>query len=199
MPSNTRERLVEAAIKRFYRDGFRNVGIDQILNDVGISKTAFYKHFECKDDLMLAGLESMNVWLQNTFRDMVCERGGESPAGQLGALLDVVESIIESDEYQGCIFVNVSMEFPLPSEPAHQAAADNKRAIEDFVCELAKDAQAADPRRLAEEACLIIEGAYVTRQVTGNPRTVDIARRIMDQVLAANLPSHARRSAAEGE
>jgi AcrR family transcriptional regulator len=53
----TRQRLVEAAVKRFYRDGFRNVGIDQILADVGISKTAFYKHFECKEDLMLAALE----------------------------------------------------------------------------------------------------------------------------------------------
>jgi len=65
----TRQRLVEAAVKRFYRDGFRNVGIDQILGDVGISKTAFYKHFECKEDLMLAALEAQNQWLQNTLRN----------------------------------------------------------------------------------------------------------------------------------
>ena len=57
MPSTTRQRLIEAAARRFYRDGFRNVGIDQVLADVGISKTAFYKHFESKDDLMLAVLE----------------------------------------------------------------------------------------------------------------------------------------------
>jgi AcrR family transcriptional regulator len=66
MAAATRHRLIDAAIKRFYRDGFRNVGIDQILTDVGISKTAFYKHFECKDDLMLAALERQNVWLQST-------------------------------------------------------------------------------------------------------------------------------------
>ncbi|MGE5191166.1 MAG: hypothetical protein ACM3U2_01610 [Deltaproteobacteria bacterium] len=41
MPAPTRQRLIEAAIRRFYRDGFRNDGIDQILTDVGISKTAF--------------------------------------------------------------------------------------------------------------------------------------------------------------
>jgi len=61
MPSTTRQRLIEAALKRFYRDGFRNVGIDQVLADVGISKTAFYKHFESKDDLMLAVLELKNA------------------------------------------------------------------------------------------------------------------------------------------
>src|SRR4029077_10184237 len=93
MQTPTRQRLIESAVRRFYRDGFRNVGIDQILTDVGISKTAFYKHFDCKDDLMLAALEAQNVWLQNTFRDMICERGGESAIGQLRAVLDVVETI----------------------------------------------------------------------------------------------------------
>lgn len=198
MASETHQRLVDAAIKRFYRDGFRNVGIDQILTDVGISKTAFYKHFASKDDLMLAALESMNVWLQETFRHMVRQRGGESPAGQLRALLDVVEQIIQSDEFQGCIFVNVSMEFPLHHEPAHRAAVQNKRAIEDFICALAGQAGACDPRALAQEVCMIIEGAYVTRQVTGNPQTIAIARRILDRVLAANLPETARAPSTAG-
>jgi len=57
MPTTTREKLVESALRRFYRDGFRNLGLDQVLADVGISKTAFYKHFECKEELMLAALE----------------------------------------------------------------------------------------------------------------------------------------------
>jgi len=187
MPSQTRQRLVEAAIKRFYRDGFRNVGIDQILSDVGISKTAFYKHFECKEDLMLAALANQNDWLQNTFRQMIRERGGESAIGQLRAVLDVVETIIQSENFQGCIFVNVAMEFPLPHEPAHVAAAQNKRAIEDLISEIAGLAGADDPRALAEDLCLIIEGTYVTRQVTGNLKTVDIARRIADRMIADRI------------
>jgi len=192
MPVATRQRLIDAAVKRFYRDGFRNVGIDQILNDVGISKTAFYKHFECKDDLMLAALEKQNVWLQNTFYDMIRERGGNSPIGQLRAVLDVVETIIESDEFQGCIFVNAAMEFPLLHEPAHAAAAGNKRAIEAIIFELAARAGAADPRALAEELCLVFEGSYVTRQVTGNRRTIDIARRIADRAIAVHVSKDAQ-------
>src|SRR5262245_6259847 len=169
MKTPTRQRLIEAAARRFYRDGFRNVGIDQILSDVGISKTAFYKHFECKEDLMLAALEDQDRWVQNIFRQMVREKGGDCGAGQLRALFDVVEQIIESGEFQGCIFVNVAMEFRLPHEPAHMAAARNKKALEDIVCEIATHAEAADPRALAQELCMIMEGAYVTRHVTGNP------------------------------
>ena len=95
--------------------------------------------------------------------------------------------VIEDDDFHGCIFVNAAMEFPLPHDPAHVAAARNKRAIEEIVFELAERAGAADPRALAEELCMIMEGAYVTRQVTGKPETIAVARRLADRVLDAHL------------
>lgn len=191
MSVSTRQKLTEAAARRFYSDGFRNVGIDQVLADVGISKTAFYKHFESKDDLMLAALELKNRSLQDTFRQVVRDRGGATAIGQLRVLLDVVDQIISSAEFQGCIFVNASIEFPLLHEPAHMAAAEHKRAIEEIVHELAVQADAADPRHLARALCLIMEGAYITRHVTGDPHTIEIARRVADVVIAAHLPDRA--------
>jgi AcrR family transcriptional regulator len=191
----TRRRLAEAAAKRFYRDGFRNVGIDQVLADVGISKTAFYKHFESKDDLMLAVLDAKNEWFQGVLRDAVraSDRDNRDRAECVRRLFDVVEQIIDSDDYQGCIFVNVAIEFPLAHEPAHQAAAEHKRAIEAIVRELAEQAGADDPAAMAEELCLIMEGAYVTRQVTGDPGAIAIARRVAEGVIARRLPAAALR------
>ncbi len=145
-PTPTRQRLVESAGRRFYRDGFRMVGLDQILTEVGISKTAFYKHFESKDDLVLAALAAHDREMQDTFRTMIRERGGPTPLGQLHTLMEVAEHFIESDDFRGCIFVNVAMEFPLPHEPAHVAAAHSKRAVEDIVYDLAVAAGAAEPR-----------------------------------------------------
>src|SRR5262245_59287027 len=188
MPSATRQRLTEAAARRFYRDGFRGVGLDQVLTDVGISKTAFYKHFECKEDLVLAALQMQSRWLQNTFRQIISERGGPTPLGQLRSVFDVVQRIIDADDFQGCMFVNVAIEFPLPHEPAHVAAAEHKQAMEAIICDLATRAGAADPRQLARELCLIMEGAYVTRQVTGDKQSINVARRIADLIIAAHLP-----------
>ena len=164
------------------------VGLDQVLADVGVTKTAFYKHFESKEDLMLAALEDQNRWIQDTLRTMIRDRGGPTPLGQLHALMDVVEHIIESDDYQGCIFVNVAMEFPLSHEPAHVAAAQSKQAIEDIVHALAVEAGATHPRALAKELCLIMEGAYVTRHVSGDKQTVNIARSIARLVIAVHCP-----------
>jgi AcrR family transcriptional regulator len=187
MRVSARHRLTEAAARRFYRDGFRNVGIDQVLADVGVSKTAFYKHFESKEDLMLAALEMKNRWLQGAFREAIKDRGGPTAIGQLRVLLDVVDQIVSSSEYQGCIFVNAAIEFPLLHEPAHVAAAQHKQAIEEIVYELATRADAADPRGMARELCLIMEGAYITRHITGDQQTIEIARRVADLVIAAHL------------
>lgn len=185
----TRQRLIEAAGRRFYRDGFRMVGLDQILSEVGISKTAFYKHFESKEDLVLAALAEHDREMQDTFRRLVRERGGPSARGQLAVVMDVVEHFVESADFQGCIFVNVAMEFPLPHEPAHIAAANSKRAVEEIVHELAVEAGATDPRALAKELCLIMEGAYVTRHVTGDKQATEIARRLAALAIGAQCPS----------
>ncbi|HTQ39015.1 MAG TPA: TetR/AcrR family transcriptional regulator [Pirellulales bacterium] len=189
MPTATRQNLIDAARKRFYRDGFRNVGIDQILSDVGISKTAFYKHFDCKEDLMLAALDDQDQWLQQTFRDMVHQRTADKGPTQLMALFDVVDFLTAADDFAGCIFVNAAIEFPLPHDPAHQAAARSKQSIEALIEQIAADAGASDPHALAQELCLIMEGVYVTKHVSRNPAAVDIARRIAQSVIAAYLPS----------
>jgi AcrR family transcriptional regulator len=189
---STRQRLITAAKTRFYRDGFRNVGIDAILADVGISKPAFYKHFASKDDLMVGVLEEVDELLQRQFREMVRARGGPSAPGQLRVLLDVIHEEILDASFHGCIFVSAAMEFPLQHDPAHQVALRHKRAIEQFVYELAERAQVKEPHAFSEEMCLIIEGAYVTRSVTGDASTIAIAKRLAEQILARHLPEVGR-------
>jgi AcrR family transcriptional regulator len=183
MPTDTKERLIEAALRRFKRDSFRDVGVDQIFGDVGISRTAFYKHFASKEDLMVAALELQARLMQEAFRQIVRERGGRSALGQIRALFDAVESFVASDDFHGCVFIHASMEFPLPHDPAHQAAARNRDAIVDMIHDLAERAGATDPEGMAEEICLLMEGVYVSRQITGRRDVVDLARRLAEDVI----------------
>jgi AcrR family transcriptional regulator len=187
LAGETRQKLMDAAFTRFYRDGFRNVGIDQILADVGISKTAFYKHFESKEDLMVAALEAHHAKMEQVFLELIQTRGGDSPLGQLRALFDAVENVLESENFRGCVFVNASIEFPLPHEPAHVAAARSKAAFERLIREIAARAGADDPAALAQELMLVMEGAYVTRHVSGNRQTIDIARRLGERAIERRI------------
>jgi AcrR family transcriptional regulator len=189
MAHETRQRLIDAAKRRFYCDGFRNVGLDAILDDVGISKSAFYKHFESKEDLMVAVLDDVSHFLQGQFHQMVRDRGGRSAPGQLRAVLDVVRLVSDTPDFHGCIFVNAAFEFPLAHDPAHVAAMRHKRWLEEFLYELAERAAAADPAALAREMAMVIEGATVTRAVTGDSNTIATAQRLVEHILSRHLPA----------
>jgi AcrR family transcriptional regulator len=57
----TRARIIESAIKLFSNQGFNTTSVDHICVEAGISKGAFYHHFESKQALFLALLDG---WLQ---------------------------------------------------------------------------------------------------------------------------------------
>src|SRR5438067_12312674 len=92
-PKTGRERLVAAAIELFYRHGFGAVGIDQVIATAGVTKTTFYKHFESKDDLMVAAVQRRHEWESQAWDRAVRKLAGDDdPAGQLLAMLDVMTS-----------------------------------------------------------------------------------------------------------
>jgi len=47
----TRQRLLDAALQIFARNGFERATVDEIVGKAGFSKGAFYVHFESKEDL----------------------------------------------------------------------------------------------------------------------------------------------------
>ncbi|MHC4948562.1 MAG: TetR/AcrR family transcriptional regulator [Planctomycetota bacterium] len=189
MATATRERLIHTAHDLFYCEGFHSVGLDRILSEVGVTKTTFYNHFESKDSLVLEVLRWHDRWWQETFRQMLRRHGGDTPRGQLLAVPDALQELFESDQYNGCIFVNVAVEFPLPHDPAHELAAEHKHSMEDILREIAGYAGADDPPALAEELALIMEGAYVTRQVSCRAETAAVARRMVEMVVRRRLPA----------
>jgi AcrR family transcriptional regulator len=188
MASMTRERLIRAAHDLFYVQGFHTVGLARILEEVAVTKTTFYNHFESKDELILEVLNWHDRWWRETFADMLRKYGGDRPRDQLLAVNDVLEEMFTGGGYNGCMFINVAVEFPLHHDPAHQAAARHKSAMEDIFRQLAGYAGIADPEAFAQEYCMILEGAYVTRQVMGRQETPSIVRRLTELVVSNHLP-----------
>ncbi|MGD2109428.1 MAG: TetR/AcrR family transcriptional regulator [Phycisphaerae bacterium] len=188
MIQTTRERLIQKAHELFYREGFHAVGLDRVLSEVGVTKTTFYNHFESKDELIVEVVSEHDRWWRETFRTMLRERGGDDPRAQLRVVFDVLDDVMTGDEYRGCIFINVAVEFPLPHDPAHKAAAENKRAIQGIIHDLAQRAGAVDPDAFAEKFSILMEGTYVTQQVTQNPRATRIAGQLADGLLRQYFP-----------
>jgi TetR/AcrR family transcriptional repressor of nem operon len=48
----TRQRILEAAGRRFKEDGIDGAGVAAVMSDAGLTNGAFYAHFESKEDLV---------------------------------------------------------------------------------------------------------------------------------------------------
>lgn len=188
MASGTRDRLMHTAYELFSREGFHGVGLDRVLQEVGVSKQTFYNHFKSKEDLMLAVLHHRSQYEIDMMQQSLRQHAGLDPAARLYALWDVLDEWFNHDEFRGCIFLTAAVEFPTPTDPAHQAAAAHSHALQDMLLELATLAGAKQPQVLAENLMVLMDGALVVRHVMGNDAAADIARRNAEMLLKQHLP-----------
>jgi AcrR family transcriptional regulator len=160
MSASKRDQLVENALKTFYRGGFNAIGMDRVAAESGVSKTAIYKHFRTKDELILATLElrdkNFRTWLIERIKAL-----SATPRGKLLAIFDALHEWFQEPEYSGCMFVKASSEFMNHTDPIYKASAAHKQMLLEYFTELARDAEAQNPKSLAEQLLVLKEGAIV--------------------------------------
>jgi AcrR family transcriptional regulator len=192
-PKTGRERLLTVAVELFYRNGFAAVGIDQVIETAGVTKTTFYKHFESKDDLMVAAVLRRDEWESQAWARAIRKfAGSDDPVKLLLAMFDVMDLWFNDPDFRGCMFLNTAIEFPNPHDPVHQAAAAYKRRVRDNCRDLAK-AAGADPAAAAETFAdcftALIEGALILRQTHGRNDAARAVRPAVEQLIRAYLPN----------
>lgn len=72
-----REMILSAAAKLFFERGFAGTGIDEIGAAVGVTGPAFYRHFESKQDLLVALVERAVSRLQDAVDRAVLASDGD--------------------------------------------------------------------------------------------------------------------------
>ncbi|MBI5951453.1 MAG: TetR/AcrR family transcriptional regulator [Chloroflexi bacterium] len=72
----TRSQIINSAIKMFSTHGYTAASVDMICKDAGVSKGAFYHHFESKQALFLALLDS---WLITIDQSIEASQGKTVP------------------------------------------------------------------------------------------------------------------------
>jgi AcrR family transcriptional regulator len=191
-PRTGRERLVATAVELFYRHGFGAVGVDQVIAAAGVTKTTFYKHFESKDDLIVAAVQRRDEWESQAWERAVRKLAGDDhPAAQFLAMFDVMDRWFNHPDFHGCMFLNAAAEFPNPHDPVHQAAAAHhdrvRRERRDLACAAGADEQAAET--FADCFTALVEGAFVLRQTHGRNDAARVIRPAVEQLIRAYLPN----------
>lgn len=164
---STRDKLINAANDLFYDQGFHAVGIDQIIDRVGVTKTTFYNHFESKDDLVIAVLQERDRIDFTEWMKIMHQRGGEDPRARILSLFDLLEDWLADPNFKGCMFLRAETEYPSPNDPVHQAAMVHSQNIFDALRKQSELAGAPNGAALAGQLMMVLGGAILTRQTSG--------------------------------
>ena len=144
----------------------RAVGVDAVVERAGVNKMSLYRQFSSKDELVMAYLEQKDEQFFGYVEKSFAKHPGE-PAKQLQQYFDDLAVRASVDDYRGCPFVNVSVEFPDATHPARQFVFRNKERLMARLLELTTAAGADDPVALANALGLMIEGVYAASQTYG--------------------------------
>jgi AcrR family transcriptional regulator len=187
-PKNAKDRLLDTAIDLFYANGVNAIGLDAILDETGVTKTTFYKHFESKEDLVIAALRKRDEWEVNAWRRAVGQIAGTDPRASLLAIFDVLDVWFNDPSFGGCLFINAAGEFPDPRDPVHQVSAEHKKRNRNEYRDLARSAGAADPETFADLYTAIVEGVLVLRHVHRRNDAARLALPMVRQLIDTHIP-----------
>ncbi|GAB6042072.1 TetR family transcriptional regulator C-terminal domain-containing protein [Endothiovibrio diazotrophicus] len=176
----TRERILDAASRLFYLNGYNATGLDRIIAEAGVTKGNFYYHFKTKEALAAATVE----WhKQEAYRELKLAPTfpGERP---LAILFRVLETMIERTlcsedgcEIRGCYFGNLALELSINSEPVRRAVSDVFEGVRGSFAGLLQQAREAgelntaiDPQQAASLILSLMEGAVMMAKTAQNDR-----------------------------
>jgi len=158
---DARERILESAYHLFSQRGVRAVGIDEVIDRAGVAKATLYRHFPSKDDLVLAFLQRRERRWTLEFIEAEARRRGSTPEGRLLAIFDVFDEWFRKDDFEGCSFINVMLEFPDREHPLGRASALYLENIRSIVRTLAEEAGLRDPAGFAHSWHILMKGSIV--------------------------------------
>lgn len=156
----TRGRIIDAAYELFYKGGFARAGVDAIAEAAHVTKRTFYYHFDSKDALLGAVLAAQHeLALQRIQRWAGQGRG--NPVAMVEILFAEFASWASRRGWQGSGFTRAAMEFAeLPGHPARSAARRHKTAVEDWLAQQFERNRTRNPREVARQIMLLIEGCH---------------------------------------
>jgi AcrR family transcriptional regulator len=165
-PNSARQRILNTAADLFFREGYRAVGIDTIIERSGVAKMTLYRHFPSKNELINAYLQKTNeeFW---TWVEQAIGEHPDAPREQLVAIFETLASMMADPAYCGCAFQHAAIEFPHLEHPAHQAAIQQRQGVRDRLRDLAEQAGARQPELLADQLLLLMDGMLMYAQMRG--------------------------------
>jgi AcrR family transcriptional regulator len=171
------QRILDTASQLFYAHGIHSVGVDRVAAESGVTKKTLYERFGSKENLVLAYLRQREDQWRSILQDHL-EQHPEPGIDRILAVFDAADSWYPGRSTKGCSAVNARAEED--AEPVGQLIPTEVTEQKTWMCErfasLCREADFADPDRLACQLQLLLDGALVTLGTRAFDSPIEVAR-----------------------
>jgi len=167
---SAKKRLLDTADDLFYRQGYHQTGINQIIKEANTAKASFYAHFPSKKYLGIAYLKKRNhSWFHLLETHLkTCQH----PRDKLIGLFDFLTEWMTDTNFRGCAFINMNSEILQKDDEMLQIIRQHKNDFRNFISELcsrllpgsSNPSPGSDSTLPADTVYMLFEGALVECQ-----------------------------------
>jgi AcrR family transcriptional regulator len=163
---SARKRIFDTASELFYRRGIRAVGVETIAAEADTTKMSLYRNFPSKDELVAEWLREHDARFWEAWEAMA-SRYPSDPRKQIGAAFALLAKHVADPKARGCPMANAAVEITEKDHPARKVIEAHKAKLRSRLLQVCIRIGVAEPRFLADQLFLLMEGAQVTTQTLG--------------------------------
>jgi len=164
MKAPARDRILKTASQLFFKRGYKEVGINEIIEKSETAKASFYANFKSKEELGEA-------WLKAVHERSVIEHSTlltdlSNPLKVLQGYFKALEKHLKEESFRGCPYTNTAAVLTYEETTLHALVHEHKTYIRQFFRKLANHALADSKkaRTLGDQIFLLYSGAATESQ-----------------------------------
>jgi AcrR family transcriptional regulator len=155
-----RQNIIDTASRLFYKQGYVNTGINQIIEESGVVKSTLYTAFRTKEDILMEYLVTTGAATDLAFKS--ASEKGKNPKEKVLAIFDFMIDMVQGDEYYGCNFLNLISEIPVEAERVVKQIQKQKNGVRNLFSAILEP---IGKQELADELYILFEGALIANKV----------------------------------
>jgi len=131
-----RQDVIDTASRLFYKQGYANTGINQLIEESGVVKSSLYQSFKSKEDILMAYLETAGAETDAAL--LAAANKFRNPKDKVLAVFDYLINLVQQKEYYGCNFLNIVSEMPDDAKRVRKQIKKQKDGVRHLFSELLK-------------------------------------------------------------
>lgn len=193
-PAETRDRILEAAMRLFYEQGFNATGVATILREAGVNSGSLYHFFQSKDELLKEVLEMYVGMLEPMVMRPAEEASGDG-VERVFALLEWYRAGLEASACQfACPIGQLALEIGHDQKPLRSLIDQNfknwSKHVQGWLDASERIPKGTDTEALATFILTVMEGGQMQAKAAGSLRPYDQSvmqlRRYFDMLCAGS-------------